>query len=117
MRTLVINLCPVDADAVLSGHQSAILRRVMPSGCARGMRVIFHHNGFMMGEAIITGTATGTAENIATRFAGQAWQTIADAAELLDGARRPGAILISDPRRYEPARRWYGIQPLGHIYL
>ena len=117
MRALVINLPTVDADAVFAGMQTAILRRCMPSGCQPGMRIIFHFGGVMLGEATITGACTDTAENIAARFAGQAWQTIADAAEYLDGARRPGAIILHSPQRYEPARPWRGIQPLGHLYI
>lgn len=117
MKSLVINLPTVDTDAVLCGGQSAILRRCMPSHCRPGMRVIFHHNGFMVGEAVIAAACTGTAENIATRFAAAAWQTIADAAEYLEGARRPGAIILQNPHRYEPARPWRGMQPLGHLYI
>ena len=62
MKTLVLNLGTMDADAVLCGGQSAILRRIMPAGCQPGMRVIFHHNGFMVGEAVIAAAYTGTAE-------------------------------------------------------
>lgn len=117
MKTLVLNLGTMDADAVLCGGQSAILRRIMPAGCQPGMRVIFHHNGFMVGEAVIAAACTDTAENIATRFATAAWKSVSDAAELLDGARHPGAIILHSPQRYEPARPWRGIQPLGHLYI
>lgn len=117
MKSLVINLPNVDSDAVMAGMQTAILRRIMPAGCQPGMRVIFHHNGFMVGEAVIAAAYFDTAENIATCFAGQAWMTISDAAEYLEGARRPGAILVEKPLRYEPTRPWRGMQPLGHLYI
>ncbi len=117
MQTLVINLSTVDADAVLEGHQTAILRRNMPSRCEAGMRIIFHHAGRTLGEAVITSAARGSRADIARRYATAAWLTEADAAEYLHGARHPGAILVARPQRYTPSRPWSGQQPLGHMYI
>lgn len=117
-QKLVIALRPQYAEAILDGSKVWELRRQCPVKLYNGMTVLLYCEGHILGEATCDHwDLCGSGDDIARRHWRGSTLRYEEAQAYMEDARRPGALHLTQPRRYAKPMPWNRSAVQNFLYL